>query len=144
MVNKKKTSSRIGCKHCCLALLKPFFLYCTVTTPSHLFTLHTSAQYKSIYTRFTREWASTQITTIILKSHETQICHSHIIALCTSHQAFGYFLCFFVMLKDYKEEEVVHSHLPSRLSCQFEISASRRCLYRVGDKLWLPSTFIGM
>ena len=38
-----------------------FFLYCTINIPSHLFTLHTSAQYKNVYTW---EWVSTQITTI--------------------------------------------------------------------------------
>ena len=119
-----------------------FFSYYTINTPSHLFTLHTSAQYKSVYTRFTREWVSTQITTVFLKimwNIELTVAYISTVHFPSSVRDF---LCFFAVLKD--EEEVVHSHLPSRLFCQFEISDSSRCLYRVGDKLWLPSTLIGL
>ena len=68
-----------------------------------------------------------------LKSRETELTLAYISTVHSPSNVRGFSL--FLRGAEGCEEEVVHSHLPSRLSCQFKISDSSRCLYRVGDKL---------
>ena len=118
-----------------------FFSYCTIKTYSHLHTLHTFAQYKGVYTRFTgRVCHHSNHQFFFFKiswNIKLTLAYVNTARFPSSFRGFPLFL----RSAEGNEEEKVHSHLPSRLSWRLEIYFSSHCLHRVGNKLWLPFHF---